>query len=206
MSAIPKRKLTEAEYLEIERAAEFKSEFYDGVMYPMQGPAEVVGMAGATRDHNKIKENVARALGNALEGGPCETLSSDMRVKVRATGLQAYPDVVVYCGPAEYLDNEKQDTLLNPTLIVEVLSESTERYDRTTKFKHYRRIPSLREYVMVAQDQAFIERYVRQENGRWLLTEYDDPTAALDLECLSIEIPVAAVYRGVELTENPPLR
>jgi Uma2 family endonuclease len=181
VSAIPKQKLTEAEYLEIERAAEFKSEFYDGVMYPVQGPHAPVGMAGATRDHNRIKENMSFELNSRLRDGPCETLSSDMRVKVRATGLQAYPDVVVYCGAAEYLDNEKQDTLLNPTLIVEVLSESTEKYDRTTKFKHYRRIPSLREYVMISQDHVSIERYVRQANGRWLLTEYDDrePAAAL---------------------------
>ncbi|QDU20448.1 Uma2 family endonuclease [Urbifossiella limnaea] len=206
MSAIPKRKLTEAEYLEIERAAEFKSEFYDGVMYPMQGPAGVVGMAGATFDHNKIKENVARALGNALESGPCEALSSDMRVKVRATGLHTYPDVVVYCGTPEFLDDEKRDTLLNPTVIVEVLSESTEKYDRTTKMMHYRRIPSLREYVMISQEQTHAERYVRQTSGRWLLIEYDDPAGALDLECISVEIPLAAIYRGVRLPENPPLR
>lgn len=205
MSAIPKRKLTEAEYLEIERAAEFKSEFYDGVMYPMQGPPHVLGMAGATFDHNRIKENLVRALGNALEGGPCEALSSDMRVKVLATGLQTYPDVVVYCGTPEFLD-EKRDTLLNPILLVEVLSESTERYDRTTKWKNYRRIPSLREYVMIAQDQSFIERFVRQADGRWLLSEYDDPAGTLDLESISVEIPLAAIYRGVQLPENPPLR
>jgi len=205
MSAIPKRKLTEAEYLEIERAAEFKSEFYDGVMYPMQGPAGVVGMAGATFDHNKIKENVTFELNTRLRDGPCEALSSDMRVKVLATGLQTYPDVVVFCGTPEFLD-EKRDTLLNPTLIVEVLSESTEKYDRTTKLKHYRRIPSLREYVMISQDHVSVERYVRQANGRWLLTEYDDPAGALDLECLSVVIPLAAIYRGIQLPENPPLR
>lgn len=206
MSAIPKRKLTEAEYLAIERAAEFKSEFYDGVMYPIQGPHAPVGMAGASFDHNRIKENVSFELNARLRAGPCQALSSDMRVKVRPTGLQAYPDVVVFCGTPEFLDDEAKDTLLNPTLIVEVLSESTERYDRTTKFKHYRRIPSLREYVMISQDQVYVERYVRQGNGRWLLIDYADPAAALDLECLSVEIPLAAIYRGVTLPENPPLR
>ncbi|MFO0800747.1 MAG: Uma2 family endonuclease [Gemmataceae bacterium] len=206
MSAIPKRKLTEAEYLEIERAAEFKSEYYDGVMYPMQGPAGVVGMAGATVDHNKIKENVSFELNTRLRGGPCEALSRDMRVKVLATGLHTYPDVVVYCGTPEFHDDEKRDTLLNPTVVVEVLSESTEKYDRTTKMKHYRRIPSLREYVMISQDHVSVERYARQANGQWLLTEYDDPAGALDLECVSVEIPLAAIYRGVRLPENPPLR
>lgn len=205
MSAIPKRKLTEAEYLDIERAAEFKSEFYDGVMYPMQGPPHVLGMAGASFDHNKIKENMSFELNSRLRDGPCEALSSDMRVKVLATGLQTYPDVVAYCGTPEFLD-EKRDTLLNPILIVEVLSESTERYDRTTKMKHYRRIPSLREYVMIARDEVSVERYVRQSNGRWLLNEYDDPASALGLECLGVEIPLATIYRGVRLPENPPLR
>lgn len=206
MSAVPKRKLTEAEYLAIERAAEFKSEFYEGVMYPMQGPADVVGMAGATFPHNRIKENFARALGNALDGGPCVALSSDMRVKVRATGLSTYPDVVVFCGAPEFVDAEKQDTLLNPTLIVEVLSESTEKYDRSTKLKHYRRIPSLRDYVMVSQDQVLVERYTRDDTGRWVYAECDDPAGVLDLESLGVEIPLAAIYRGVALPDNPPLR
>lgn len=205
VSAIPKQKLTEAEYLEIERAAEFKSEFYDGVMYPMQGPPHILGMAGASFDHNRIKENVTFELNSRLRDGPCEALSSDMRVKVLATGLQTYPDVVVYCGTPEFLD-EKRDTLLNPTLLVEVLSESTEKYDRTTKSKHYRRIPSLREYLLISQDHVSVERFVRQANGRWQLTEFEDLAASLDLEALSVEIPLAAIYRGVQLPEHPPLR
>lgn len=206
MSAVPKRKLTEAEYLEIERAAEFKSEFYDGVMYPVQGPPEVLGMAGATFAHNRIKDNMTRALGNALAGGPCQALSSDMRVKVRATGLQAYPDVVVFCGRPEFGDPRKQDFLLNPTVVVEVLSDSTERYDRGTKFEHYRRIDSLREYVLVAQDRMFVERFVRQPDGTWNLTEFADPAGTLALATIPIEVPLADVYHGVELPESPPLR
>jgi Uma2 family endonuclease len=206
MSAVPKRKLTEAEYLEIERAAEFKSEFYDGVMYPVQGPPEVLGMAGATFTHNRIKDNVHYELTSRLRGGPCQALSSDMRVKVRATGLQAYPDVVVFCGPPEFGDARKQDVLLNPTVVVEVLSESTERYDRGTKFEHYRRIESLREYVLVAQDRVFVERFVRQPDGSWNLTEFTDPAGTFALATVPAEIPLADVYRGVELPESPPLR
>lgn len=113
---------------------------------------------------------------------------------------------MAYCGSPEFLDDEKRDTLLNPTLIVEVLSESTEKYDRTTKLKHYRRVPSLREYVMVSQDHVLVDRYARQENGPWVYAGYDDLGDALDLESVSVVIPVASIYRGVQMSENPPLR
>jgi Uma2 family endonuclease len=207
MSAIPVRKLSESEYLEIERSAEFKSEFFDGVMYPMQPPPGAVGMAGAMYAHNRVKENLARALGNILDDtGPCQTLSSDMRIKVRATGLLTYPDVVVACGDLEFEDADRPETILNPTVIVEVLSESTERYDRGRKFENYKRIETLREYVLVAPDRVLVERFVRQPSGDWLLTEFADPGGSFALATLPVEIPMTTVYRRVTLPENPPLR
>ena len=158
MSAIPRTKMTETEYLAIERAAEFKSEFYDGLMYPMQGPGGPLGMAGAKFDHNRINENLSYELTKALKGGPCQSLSRDMRVRVSATGLYTYPDVVVVCG--EFSD-ENRDTLVNPTVIIEVLSPSTERYDRGTKFRQYQKLTSLKEIVLVAQYEPLAERFVR---------------------------------------------
>jgi Uma2 family endonuclease len=124
------RKITEAEYLEIEGQATYKSEFYDGLMCPVQPPPGVLGMAGATIDHNQIKDNVARALANALDGGRCRVMSSDMRVRSPVTGHQSYPDVVVFCGPPVFPLKNRRDVIANPTRIVEVLSDSTEEYDR----------------------------------------------------------------------------
>ena len=146
MSALPKPKLTVAEYLARERRAEFKSEFFNG---------EVFAMAGASRAHNFVKENLIGELFARLKGGPCRTLSSDQRVSVAATGLYAYPDIIILCGPA-VSDPADDDTLTNPTVLIEVLSPSTERYDRGAKFRNYQKIPSLLEYVLVAQDEAVI--------------------------------------------------
>ena len=147
MSAIPKTLLTPEQYLARERQAEFKSEYYRGEMF---------AMAGALFPHNRAKENLARKIGNQLETGPCDVVSSDQRVKIPATGLYTYPDIVIYCGEPEFDDDA--DTLLNPVAIVEVLSESTEKYDRGIKSSHYRRVPSLLEYVLVAQDRMHVER------------------------------------------------
>ena len=140
MSSLPKARFTPEEYLALERQAEYRSEFFHG---------EIFAMAGASREHNLIAGNVSRELGNQLKGRPCETYQSDMRVKVSDTGLYTYPDVVVACGELAFEDDEV-DTLLNPTLLIEVLSESTESYDRGKKFGYYRTIQSLAEYLLVA--------------------------------------------------------
>ena len=154
------KKLTAAEYLAIERQAEFKSEFYDGVMYPLHGDG-VAAMAGASRPHNEVKENLIGELFTRLKGGPCRTYSSDQRVRLTATGMYAYPDIVIICGRPEF-DPVDADTLTNPQVVIEVLSPSTERYDRGFKFRQYERQPTILEYVLVAQDQPLVERYVRQ--------------------------------------------
>ena len=145
MSAIPKKKLTEAEYLAIENAAEFKSEFYDGVMYPLYGDG-ITAMAGANPHHNRIKENLIGELFVLFGDGPCQSYSSDQRVRLTDTGMYAYPDIVVVCDPPEFLP-EDPNTLANPRIVIEVLSPSTERYDRGFKFAQYRQQRSLREEI-----------------------------------------------------------
>lgn len=195
MSAVPQpRKLTEDEYLALDRAAEVKSEFYDGVMY---------AMSGAKMPHNRAKDNLARHLNNQLDGGPCYAVTSDMRVKVRATGFIAFPDVVVVCGEAEY-DGGRTDVLVNPTVLVEVPSDGTERYDRTTKRRHYKQIPSLREYVLVAQDEPAVDRYTRQPDGTWTHSEVVGLDAVFTFAGVPARVRLADVYAGVAFPPEPP--
>jgi Uma2 family endonuclease len=193
MTAVPKRKLTPAEYLAIERKAEFKSEFLDGEMF---------AMAGASFAHNAIKDNLIVQLGSQLKGGPCRTLSSDMRVKVSATGLYTYPDVIILCGPAE-LEDANGDTLLNPQVIIEVLSESTAGYDQGRKYRHYQRLESLREYILVAQDEPAVERRVRQSRWDWLQTTFAGLDGELELATVPAKIPLADIYAGVTFPDPP---
>jgi len=177
---------TPEEYLAQERKAEFKSEYIAG---------QIVAMSGASREHNLMTANLARVLGSQLLDRPCEVYVSDMRVKVTAQGMYTYPDTVVVCGDAR-LEDEQVDTLLNPTLIVEVLPPSTEAYDRGAKFGYYRQLPSLQEYLLVAQDQVLIEHFVREDEG-WLLTETADLSEIVQLPSIACELPVAEVYRKV---------
>jgi Uma2 family endonuclease len=194
MTAVTKKKLSENEYLAIERAAEFKSEFYNGEMF---------AMTGASHQHSEIKENLSVEVGGRLKGGTCRSYSGDQRVKIDRTGLYTYPDFLIVCGRAEF-DPEHKDTLYNPQVIIEILSKSTESYDRGKKFLYYRRIPSLKEYVLVSQDQKLIERFVRQPDDDWLLTTFDDPNGEFALSTVPVRVPMADVYRGVEFTEEPP--
>ena len=182
------RKLTEAEYLEIERAAETKSEFYDGEMF---------AMAGGTRRHSKISMNLAREFGNKLLDHRCQPFNTDLRVKIEATGFYTYPDLSVVCGEDLHVDEEK-DTLTNPTVIVDVLSDSTEGYDRGKKFEHYRQVPSLKEYLLVSQNEPHIEQFIRQANNEWLLREAAGLNATLSLPSLEIIISLAEVFRNVK--------
>ena len=154
MSKQLKVRCTPEEYLARERQTSGKSEFYGG---------EIFAMTGASRWHNLIVSNILRELSSQLKGRPCVAYPSDMRVKVSTTGLYTYPDVVVVCGDEQFEDTE-QDTLLNPTLIVEVLSPSTVRYDRVEKSAHYRKLDSLQEYLLVAQDRPHVEHYARQSS------------------------------------------
>lgn len=193
MSAPPKPKLTAREYLELERCAQFKSEFFKG---------EIFAMSRVNREHNRIKENLVGELGTRLKGGPCQTYSSDQRVLVEATGLYTYPDIVILCGPGTY-DPADRDTLTNPTAIIEVLSPSTERYDRGAKFRNYQQIPSLIEYVLVTQDEAVCERFVRQADGSWALVSFVELTATLVFTSIPARIPLTDIYAGVAFPETP---
>ena len=194
MSAVPKRKLTAAEYLAIEAAAASKSEFYNGEMF---------AMSGASRAHNEVKENLSIELGSRLKGGRCRTYSADMRVKVSRTGLYTYPDVLIVCGPPEVESVKGVETLLNPQVVIEILSDSTERYDRGAKFAQYQQLPAVREYVLVSQDAVRVERFVRQPDETWVLTTFTDPAGEFALATVPVRVPVADIYRGVDLPPAP---
>jgi len=181
--------VTPEEYLEHERKAEYKSEYIRG---------EVFAMAGASPRHALIVTNAVGQLWSQLRDKGCSVYSSDLRVQVRPTGLYTYPDVVIVCGNAEFADDH-HDILTNPTLIAEVLSESTQNYDRGQKFQHYRTLPSLQEYLTVAQDTVHIEQWTRQQDGRWLLTESNDPAAELALESIGVRIGISTFYEKVEV-------
>src|ERR1700704_5289216 len=150
------------EYLRLERQSEYKSEYVNG---------EIFAMTGAGRKHNLVGGNIFGELRQQLKARQCEVYVSEMLVKVTATGLYTYPDVVVVCGEPKFED-KYIDTLLNPTLLVKVLSQSTERYDRIAKSTYYRTLDSLAEHLLVAQDEVRLERYVRQPNGQWLLFQW----------------------------------
>jgi Uma2 family endonuclease len=192
MSTALKRKLSPEEYLIQERRAEFKSEFYRG---------ETFAMAGTSREHNLIAANITAEANLQLRNRPCELYAGDMRVCVSATGLYTYPEVVIVCGEPRFLDDEF-DTLLNPAVLIEVLSESTEAYDRGTKSKHYRQLESLREYVIVSQTEPLCEALRRQKDGGWELHDAASLDAELVLESVGVRLPLAEIYRKV--TFPPP--
>jgi Uma2 family endonuclease len=190
VSTQPKTFLTPEQYLEIERQAERKSEYYNGEMF---------AMAGARLAHNLLVAHLLRDLGQQLRSRPCQVCPSDMRVCVSATGLYTYPDVVAFCGEPHCLD-ARRDTLLNPNLLVEVLSPSTEAYDRGRKFEQYKAIESLREYLLVASDRVHADLYTRQTNGRWLLTSADTLEDSLALESVGAQLTLADLYEKVDLS------
>lgn len=187
MSALLKQPvLTAEDYLKMERSALSKNEFHDGRIY---------AMTGASREHNLVSGNIYRELSQQLKKRRCEAYVNDMRVKAAEAHSYHYPDIAVVCGKPEFEDTHV-DTLLNPTLLVEVLSPSTEAYDRGGKFAHYRKIPSLREYLLVMQDQPAIERYVRQGEV-WVLSEALGLDAALSLESIDCVLSLREVYDKV---------
>lgn len=189
MSLQPKAYLTPEEYLAIERKAEYKSEYFNGEMF---------AMAGASERHISIIANLMYILVGQLRGRPCKAYSNDMRVRVSPTGRYTYPDVAVVCDQARFADDQK-DTLLNPTLIVEVLSESTKDYGRGGKFEHYRTLTSLSEYVLIDQDKHHVEHFVRQPENRWLLSETNRLEDTIHLSSINCDLALTEVYDKVEL-------
>ncbi len=189
MSTVRKTKLSPQEYLTLERQALNKSEYYNG---------EVFAFAGASEPHNLIVSNVLTLFNLQLKTRSCKVYPSDMRIKVSETGLYTYPDVTVVCGEAK-VEDEHLDTLLNPTVIVEVLSPSTEKDDSILKFAHYRRLPSLMEYILIAQDSVRLEQYVRQPDDRWLLSEYSDLGVTARIPSIEGELPMKDIYDKLKI-------
>ena len=177
---------TVEDYLTLERSASYKSEFRDGQIY---------AMTGASRKHNLVSGNIYRELSIQLKKRSCEAYINDMRVKATEALSYYYPDVAVVCGTPQFEDAQV-DTLLNPTLLIEVLTPSTEAYDRGKKFAHYRKIASLREYLLVAQDQPNIERYVRRGDV-WILSEVMGIDTSIILECIECALSLREVYDKV---------
>jgi Uma2 family endonuclease len=193
MSTKPEHRYSEEEYLAIERASDTKNEYLDGIIY---------AMGGASPAHVQIVGNVAGELRSRLRDTPCVVYSTDLRVRVTRDGLYAYPDVLVVCGEPEFVDGDL-DTLTNPLLIVEVLSDSTKNYDRGEKFERYRANPGFREYVLIAQDKIHVERYVRQADGTWVLHETNKLEEEIELTSVGCRLPLSEIYFKVTF-RNPP--
>jgi Uma2 family endonuclease len=191
MAAQPRHIWTEAEYLEFERNSDTKHEYFAGSVY---------AMSGAREPHNAINQSAANALYTQLKKRVCKVYTNDMRVKVNQAGLYTYPDTIVMCGKPQ-LEDDKFDTLLNPILLIEVLSPSTENYDRGEKFRLYRQIDTLQEYVLIAQDTPRIERYLRQSSNEWLLTEVTGLDATLELPSIQCTLALVDVYEKVTFGE-----
>ncbi|MFN8444209.1 MAG: Uma2 family endonuclease [Caldilineaceae bacterium] len=188
-----KRKFFSAkEYLEQERTSPEKNEYFNG---------DIFAMAGASRRHNLISGNVFSSLHTQLRKRPCEVYPSDMRVKIKKTGLYTYPDVVVICGKPQFEDSKK-DVLLNPTVLVEVLSPSTEAYDRGDKFGHYRTISTLSDYLLIAQSKILVEHYVRQPNNSWLLTLFSEPSQTVTIQTIECSLLLEEIYEKVNFEEE----
>jgi len=182
--------LTPAEYLEIERRAETRSEYFNGEMF---------AMAGGTGKHAFIVANTVIALGQKSKGTSCRVCSSDLRLQVKSIGLYTYPDVMVICGDLKYADGHN-DIVLNPSLIVEVLSKSTKSYDLGEKFEHYRLLPSLTDYLTVAQDRPAVDHWTRQQDV-WVLKTYDDLSQTIGLTSIGASLPLAEIYDRIDFGE-----
>jgi Uma2 family endonuclease len=188
MSTAQKHFITPQEYLERERKAEFRSEYFRG---------EIFAMSGGTPNHSLIKVNLVSELRSKLQNTPCKPYDSDLRVKVEATGLYTYPDASVVCGEMQF-DDRHSDTTINPSLLAEVLSNSSEAYDRGRKFDHYRKIESLKEYVLVSQEQVAVELFSRNDDGTWMLSVFEKMTDTVPIPSLDIGLSVAEIYNRVD--------
>ncbi len=187
MASLPIQRHTPEQYLETDRRAQFKSEYLNG---------EIFAMAGASRAHNLIAGNTFIALSLQLRTQPCETYMNDMRVQTSPAGLYTFPDVVVVCGPPEFRDDHA-DTLLNPTVIVEVLSPTTEAFDRGEKLAQFRRLLSLSDYLLVSQTQASVEHYTRLPDGPWQLSEAQSLTEQISIPSIGCTLPLIDIYNKV---------
>jgi len=187
-SPLPTR-LTPEEYLAIEREAEFKSEYYDGQMF---------AMSGGSLPHSVLPARLTAALSRSVRARGCEVTNSELRVRVTPRGPFFYPDISIYCGEPQLADDYR-DVLLNPLVVIEVLSKSTEAHDRGFKFDAYRKIESLQEYVLVSQKEPHIEVYLRQPQGKWLLSHYVGMDAVCVFSSLDCYVSLSDIYEGIAL-------
>ncbi|MGA9773154.1 MAG: Uma2 family endonuclease [Blastocatellia bacterium] len=193
MASQPQSYITPEQYLELERKADHvRSEYFNG---------EIFAMAGASRRHILIITNLVIQLGAQCKKRPCEVYSTDMRLRVSPTGLYTYPDVIVMCGEPIFADDQN-DTLLNPTLIIEVLSDSTKDYDRGGKFEHYRKIESFKEYVLIAQDKPHVEDFIRQPDNRWMFSETNNLQDTIELASVNCHLALSEIYDKVGLPSD----
>jgi Uma2 family endonuclease len=189
MSSQVRPRYTVEEYLALERNADYRSEYIDG---------DIFAMGGASEQHNLIAGNIFASLHAQLKKQPCKVFQNDMRVQVEPNGLYSYPDIVVVCGEAKYLDKEV-DTLLNPTLIIEVLSKTTENFDRGEKFRRYRTTNSLMEYILVSQEKYYVEQYIRQPDNKWLLSETTSHLDNISLPSIKCFLSIEDIYDKVDI-------
>ncbi len=200
MTQALKKYYTPEEYLALEEIADYKSEYFDG---------EIFAMTGASRNHNVITLNVGSLLRQAFKGRKCIAFTNDMKVQARKDGPYVYPDVIALCGELSYAKN-RTDMITNPTIVIEVLSESTEAYDRGLKFRLYRTIPSLQEYVLIDQREMVVECYHKDEQGRWVLEQtLSNQDETLKLAAIGVELPLSEIYDKVEfenITNESPTK
>ena len=182
-----KSTFTAEEYLAMEVVADYKSEFYDGGIF---------APAGGSADHSTVAVNSAAELRQLLDVRPCRVFNSDMRLHVRRSGLYTYPDVTVVCGKEQMVEH-RDDTITNPLLIIEVLSDSTRDYDRGAKFDLYKQIPSLQEYVLIESERARVECYRRTADDRWTIEAFDGLDAVSLFESIGCEVPLRRIYHKV---------
>ena len=182
-----KKVFSPTEYLAMEEVADYKSEYFNG---------EIFAMSGGTPDHSSVAVNIATELNRLLAPRPCRVFNSDMRLHIESNSLYTYPDVMVICGKIE-LVKRRNDTVTNPVLIVEVLSESTRDYDRGLKFNLYKQVPSLQEYVVVESENPRVECYRRGADDQWVVEMIDDLSATVKLASVACEISLHEIYRKV---------
>lgn len=189
MTAQPKQNYSVEAYLELERTGSLKHEYYRG---------KIFALAGSSEAHNLILTNLLTTLNLQLRKRPCKVYPSDMRLKIPKTGLYTYPDISIVCGGPQF-DDSQRDTLLNPLVVIDILSPSTERYDRGKKFQNYRTVASLQEYLLVSQDEHRVEYYTNQNNGNWLLATYEHLNTTLYLKAIDCTLALEDIYDKVDI-------
>ena len=198
--AYGKKKFTVQEYLEFEKAATERHEYYRGEIFQMQGHGELLAMSGAANRHNIIFSNLFIGMGSRLKDKSCQPYGPDMRVNIPENTLFTYPDISVFCGELQ-LSPDDEDTAIHPTVLIEILSPSTRNYDRGGKFSFYRDIPTLKEYILVDSQAIHVETFRLNANHHWELEEYKKPDQVLEIPCLHISIPLTEIYNRTRLPE-----